>query len=529
MDKEKLSLISPGEIRVRFAPSPTGYLHIGGARTALFNFLFARKYNGTFILRIEDTDLERSKKEYEQDIMEALRWLGIEWDEGPDKGGPFGPYRQSERREIYQRYLEKLLEEGKAYYCFCKKEELEAERQYLLSIGKAPKYSGKCRELSRETVERYLKEGREGVIRLKVEPQKIVFFDLIRGKVEVEAELLGDFVIARNLTSPLYNFACVIDDFEMKISHVIRAEEHLSNTPKQILIQKALNLPQPQYAHLPLILAPDRSKLSKRHGATAVLEYRKIGYLPEALVNFLAFLGWNPGTEREIYSLSSLIKDFSLERVQKAGAVFNQKKLIFLNGFYIRQKPIEKLTELVLPYLIEAGFIQPLFEEKQYPPTVGGKSFEIAFLISETKEKVSIEVLQKMVKIYQERLKILSEIVELLDFFFKEKLTYEKKLLFWKDQTEEEVKESLNHSLKLTEQIKDWNQKEIQEIFMKEAQEFAIKIKREKGDRGYLLWPLRVALTGKEASAGPFEIMEILGRDKTKKRIKEALEILEKG
>lgn len=527
MDKEKLSLISPGQIRVRFAPSPTGYLHIGGARTALFNFLFARKYNGSFILRIEDTDLERSKKEYEENIIEALSWLGLEWDEGPDKGGPYGPYRQSERLHIYKKYLEKLLNEGKAYYCFCKKEELEAERQYLLSIGKAPKYSGKCRNLSPQKVSEYLKEGREGVIRLKVDPQKISFVDLIRGKVEVEAELLGDFVIARNLTSPLYNFACVIDDYEMKISHVIRAEEHLSNTPKQILIQKALNFPQPNYAHLPLILAPDRSKLSKRHGATAVTDYKKMGYLPEALINFLAFLGWNPGNDREIYSLSSLVKDFSLERIQKAGAVFNHKKLIFLNGFYIRQKPIEKLTELVLPYLIEAKLIEPLIEEETFPPTIGGRRIYFNFLVVETKEKISLETIQKMVKIYQERLKILSEIVELLDFFFKDKLNYEKKLLFWKDQTEQETKDSLNYSIKLIEKIKNWTLEEIRELFMKGAEEFSSKINKEKGDRGYLLWPLRVALTGKEASAPPFEIMEILGKEKTLKRIKEALKILE--
>ncbi|MBC7074377.1 glutamate--tRNA ligase, partial [Candidatus Parcubacteria bacterium] len=336
MDKEKLSLISPGKIRVRFAPSPTGYLHIGGVRTALFNFLFAKKNQGVFILRIEDTDKERSKKEYEENIMESLRWLGIEWDEGPDKGGPFGPYRQSERGEFYKKYLQKLLNEGKAYYCFCTKEELEAERQYLLSLGQAPRYSGKCRNLPKEVVEKNLKEKKESVIRLKVEPQKVVFFDLIRGKIEVEAELLGDFVIAKSLTEPLYNFACVVDDYEMKITHVIRGEEHISNTPKQILIQKALGFPQPQYAHLPLILAPDRSKLSKRHGAVSVWEYKKMGYLPEALLNFLAFLGWNPGTNREIYSLSALIKDFSLERIQKSGAVFNQKKLDFLNGFYIR-------------------------------------------------------------------------------------------------------------------------------------------------------------------------------------------------
>lgn len=528
MDKEKLSLISPGKIRVRFAPSPTGYLHIGGVRTALFNFLFAKKNQGVFILRIEDTDKERSKKEYEENIMESLRWLGIEWDEGPDKGGPFGPYRQSERGEFYKKYLQKLLNEGKAYYCFCTKEELEAERQYLLSLGQAPRYSGKCRNLPKEVVEKNLKEKKESVIRLKVEPQKVVFFDLIRGKIEVEAELLGDFVIAKSLTEPLYNFACVVDDYEMKITHVIRGEEHISNTPKQILIQKALGFPQPQYAHLPLILAPDRSKLSKRHGAVSVWEYKKMGYLPEALLNFLAFLGWNPGTNREIYSLSALIKDFSLERIQKSGAVFNQKKLDFLNGFYIRQKPIEKLTEMIIPYLVEEGLIEPVVKEMQYPPAYGGKLLTFDYKISATNEKIPLESLQKMVKIYQERLKTLSEAPKLLDFFFKEKLEYDKKLLFWKDETEKEVKEALDFAIETVEKIKSWDLATIQDIFMKKAVEFSLKIKREIGDRGYLLWPLRVALTGKEASAGPFEIMEILGKEKTIKRLKEAKEIIER-
>ncbi len=339
MNEEDFKFRKPGgEVRTRFAPSPTGFLHIGSARTTLFNYLFAKKNHGSFILRIEDTDVERSKPEYERDIMDSLRWLGIEWDEGPDIGGDYESYRQSQRGEIYRKYLEKLLAEDRAYYCFCSEEELEAQRQYQMSIGETPRYSGKCAQLSPKEVKKYLSEGKTHIIRFKVPAKKVKFNDLVRGELEFDAGLIGDFAIAKNLEIPLYNFAVVVDDFEMKISHVIRGEDHLSNTPKQILLQETLALPTPKYAHLPLILGPDRSKLSKRHEAVAISEYQRQGYLPETLINFMAFLGWNPGEEREIYSLPSLIKEFSLERVQKGGAVFNINRLDFLNGFYIRQR-----------------------------------------------------------------------------------------------------------------------------------------------------------------------------------------------
>jgi len=526
MIEEEFKFTKPGEVRTRFAPSPTGFLHIGSARTALFNYLFAKKNQGSFILRIEDTDKERSKPEFEKDILENLKWLGIEWD--------YGPYRQSERGEIYKKYLEKLLAEGKAYYCFCSPEELEAERQYQMSIGQPPRYSGKCANLTKEEVKKYLAEGKKFVIRFKVEAKKIEFEDLIRGKIEFDTGLIGDIVIAKpesgGLFTPLYNFGVVIDDFEMKISHVIRGEEHISNTPKQILIQEALGFPQPKYAHLPLILAPDKSKLSKRHGAVSVAQYRKLGYLPEALINFVVFLGWNPGTEREIYSLSSLTKEFSIERVQKGGAVFNIKRLDFLNGFYIRQRSIEKLTEMCLPYLIEAGLIEeagnpeplkiPLEEKRQ-------------FKIKESGEEISFETLEKIVSLYQERLKKLSEISELTDFFFKEKLEYDRGLLKWKDMTDKEIEQSLDKSFKTLHKIREeeFRKENLEKILMPEAENFAKEIGKvgdlsaealAKADKGYLLWPLRVALTGKSASAGPFDIAEILGREKTLKRIKEA-------
>ena len=528
MDPEEFKFIKPGEVRVRFAPSPTGYLHIGGVRTALFNYLFAKKQEGVFILRIEDTDVKRSRPEFEKDIMESLRWLGIEWDEGPDIGGPYGPYRQSERKEYYRKYLKKLIEEEKAYFCFCSKEELEAQRQYFLSIGEPPRYNGKCRNLPKEIVEKNLKEGKPYVIRLKVPPKKIVVHDLIRGKVEFDCSLLGDFVLARDFDSPLYNFACVVDDFEMKISHVIRGEEHLPNTPKQILIQEALGFYHPKYAHIPLILAPDRTKLSKRHGAVSVLDFKREGYLPEALINFIAFLGWNPGTKREIYSLKALIQDFSLERVKKSGAIFNIKKLNYLNGFYIRQKSIERLTELCVPYLIEANFIVPKFKETQHPPAYGAKEIIQVFKVVETGEEISLEKIQKIISLYQERLKKLSEISELADFFFKKDLEYPKDLLRWKDETDEELEKAFSKLENILGKIKeeDFKKENLEEILLEEAKKFSQEIGREPGDRGFLLWPFRVALTGKKASAPPFDIAEILGKEKTIERIEKAKKIL---
>jgi len=489
---ENFKFKKPGDVRVRIAPSPTGFLHIGLARTALFNYLFAKQNEGSFILRIEDTDLERSSPEYEKDIIDGLKWLGLEWSEGPDIEGEYGPYRQSQRLDSYSKYLEKLLAEDKAYYCFCSAEDLETQRQYLLSIGESPKYSGKCANLPKETVKKYLAEGKSSVIRFRVPSKKVYFDDLIRGRLEFDTSLMGDIVIAKNLATPLYNFAVAVDDFEMKISHVIRGEDHISNTPKQILIQEALGFPRPEYAHLPLILGPDRSKLSKRHGTVSISEYRKAGYLPEAIINFLAFLGWNPGDEREIYSLPSLVKEFSLDKVQKGGAVFNIKRLDFLNGFYIRQKSIDRLIELCLPYLKESGLIK--------------------------EELVDFELLKKIVSLYQERLKKLSEISELTEFFFKEKLEYDKSLLKWGEMSDKEIKNSLEKLEKILAKINPakWTKENLENNLMPEAEKM--------GDRGKLFWPLRVALTGKEASAGPFEIAEILGKEKTLKRIKEAKE-----
>lgn len=515
------------KIRVRIAPSPTGSLHIGTARTALFNYLFAKKNQGSFILRIEDTDLERSDPAFEKDIIDNLKWLGIEWVEGPDIEGKYGPYRQSERIESYTKYLKKLLAENKAYYCFCPEEELEAHRQYLMSVGQALVYSEKCRDLPENEVKKLLSQGKSAIIRFKVSSKKITFNDLIRNDLEFDGSLIGDISLAKNLTTPLYNFAVVIDDFEMEITHVIRGEDHISNTPKQILIQEALGFPRPQYAHLPLILGPDRSKLSKRHAAVSIAEYRKEGYLAETMVNFMSFLGWNPGEEREIYQMRALIKEFSLERVQKGGAVFNLKRLDFLNGFYIRQKPIEKITKLCVPYLIKAGFIEKSKNDKpgsnpsKNQETLKLPFKEAKFKIRETEEIINVETLQNIVLLYQERLKKLSEISELTDFFFKNKLKYDKELLIWKEMSDKDAKDSLDKLKKILDKIRegDWTRENLKNILMSETEKME--------NRGYVLWPFRVALTGKKSSAPPFEIAEILGKDKTLKRIKKAKELVE--
>ena len=510
--------------RVRIAPSPTGLFHIGTARTALFNYLFAKKYNGVFVLRMEDTDEERSKKEFENDILDGLEWLKIFWDEGIDPKNPkeyigkFGPYRQSERKEIYKKYIQKLLKTGMAYYCFCSKEELYAQRQYQMSIGEPPHYTGKCRNLSESTIKKYIEEGRPSVIRFKTPSKKISFNDLIKGKIEIDTSLLGDIVIAKSESSPLYNLAVVIDDYEMQISHVLRGEDHISNTPKQLLIQEALGLPLIEYGHFPLILGPDKSKLSKRHGATSITEYQDMGYLAESLINFMVFLGWNPGGEKEIYSLNILAKEFSLEWCRKSSAMFNLKKLDWLNGFYIRNKSTAKITELCLPYLIQDNLIQPIFEKGGVLPGIGAVELQKKYLIFGTKEKISIELLEKIIELYKERLKFLSEIPDLVDFFFKKELNYPKDMLLWKNMDEKTLRMALEATKIALTGIEEnsWTKSNIEEILAQKTAEMDI------ANRGYVLWPFRVALSGKKASAPPFDIAEIIGKEKTLKRLEQA-------
>jgi glutamyl-tRNA synthetase/nondiscriminating glutamyl-tRNA synthetase len=349
---------SENQVRVRFAPSPTGFLHVGNLRTALFNWLLARRHRGAFILRIEDTDAERSRQEYEKQLMEDLRWLGLEWNEGIERGGEFGPYRQSDRTAIYQKYAQQLLDENKAFHCFCSEEELERVRREQLARNESIHYSGKCRHLSADEVESQRKAGTPFTLRLRVRSGTVGFSDLVFGRINIDTAQISDPIILRSDGSPTYNFCCVADDFLMNISHVIRGEGHLSNTHRQILMYEAIGAPVPQFAHLSTILGPDGQKLSKRHGATSVEEFRRRGYLPEALANYLALLGWSPLTDgQEILSLDEIAQQFDLSRVLKNPATFDGAKLDWMNRSYINSAEGETLLARAEGYFISAGLI----------------------------------------------------------------------------------------------------------------------------------------------------------------------------
>ncbi|MFB3922642.1 MAG: glutamate--tRNA ligase [Terriglobia bacterium] len=345
--------------RVRFAPSPTGQIHVGNARTALFNWLFARHHGGVFVLRIEDTDVERSREEYERQLLEDLRWFGLDWDEGPDVGGPFGPYRQSERLETYRRHAMHLIDAGHAYFCFCSAEQLEAERQAALKSGQQPRYSGRCRARPREESARKVAEGEPAAIRLKITEGEFSWTDLVHGPTSFASEVIGDPILVRSDGTPAYNYAVVIDDHLMEITHVIRGDDHISNTPRQLALYQALGWRPPEFAHLSTILGPDRARLSKRHGATSLGNFREMGILPEALRNYLALLGWSPADGvTELLSREQLIAQFTLDHINKAPAVFDQEKLNWMNRHYMKESPPRRLAELSVPFLARAGYIR---------------------------------------------------------------------------------------------------------------------------------------------------------------------------
>lgn len=495
-------------IRTRIAPSPTGYLHIGTARTALINYIFAKQNKGHFVLRIEDTDLERSDPKFETDIVEGFKWLGINWDEGIEVGGDYAPYRQSERIETYRKYIVELLEQGRAYHCFCTEEELQKHRESMLAEGTPAIYSGKCAGLGQKEVSEKIKNGEKSILRFRTPIKKIIFEDLIKGKIEFETELIGDIAIAKDENTPLYNFAVAVDDHEMDINYLIRGEDHVSNTPKQIIIQEALGFKRPVYAHLPLVLGADKRKLSKREGAVSIIEYKKDGYLPEALINFLVLLGWNPGDDREVFSIDELIKEFDIKKFQKSGAVFNIKKLDWFNSHYIKQKNVGELTKLCLPYLIEADLIEQ--------DTNGN------YLIKNTKEIIDVSWIEKIISLERERIKKLSEISYAVSFFFADNISFhDPEILIWKKSDKKEILESLNS---ISEELKSINDNKFKEEEIKEA----LNKLAEKYGNGSVYWPLRVALSGREASPGPLQIGEILGKEKTIKRIKNAINILSK-
>ena len=463
------------DVRVRFAPSPTGFLHLGGVRTALFNWLFARHEGGKFLLRIEDTDKERSEKRFEDDILQNLEWLGITPDE------PI--IRQTDRLAVYEKNLETLLTEHKAYYCFCTPEELEEEYRAQLSQGIIPKYSGKCKALSDEDIAQKLKST-SAVIRIKMSDQIISFTDMIRGKVEFDTKLFGDIIIAKGLREPLYNFAVVIDDAEQKITHVIRGEEHLSNTPKQIVLQEALGLPLVTYAHLPLILGADKKKLSKRFLTNSLNDYKNQGFLPTALLNFLVLLGWHPKEDREVLSILEMINEFSIKRVQKAGAVFNPEKLDWLNFMHIRAMDKDELAKNLIPF-VHAEW---------------------------TNDK---ERFARAVEISKDRLKNLCDFQKDSEFVFTLP-EYDSAIISWKNAPSKTMAKNLEHVRKQIENANDENFPS--EALKNEILEFA-----EKEGRGDVLWPLRVSLSGMESSPGPTELLYVLGRGESLTRIDIAL------
>ncbi|MEW6607415.1 MAG: glutamate--tRNA ligase [bacterium] len=470
------------KVRVRFAPSPTGYLHLGGVRTALFNWLFARHHNGKFILRIEDTDLERSEQASEGTIISSLKWLGLDWDEGPEVGGEYAPYRQRERLKIYQEYADKLLQEDKAYYCYCTEEELEAKRKQGIHG-----YDGRCRNLTTSEKQQLTDAGRKPVIRFKIPEinEMIVVQDLIRRDVEFSSEILHDFVIIRSDGVAAYNFAVVIDDYLMKITHVIRGDDHLSNTPKQILLYQTFGFDLPQFAHLPMILGPDGARFSKRHGATSTEAYRELGYLPEALVNYLALRGWSSAEQnKEIYSVDELIKDFSLERVTKSPAIFDIDKLNWMNGNYIRNADLVRLTKLAIPYLKKKGCV-----------TCCG----------------DFEWLKAVVDLVKDRINCLSEITDQVDYIFNSKIIFD-------DETKEILKgekatQILDCFSKKLEQTDDLSPEKIASVIKDIGKEIGVKGKE-------LFMPIRVALTGKIHGPELPEIIAVLGKEVSLKRIK---------
>ncbi|WP_457622440.1 glutamate--tRNA ligase [Persephonella sp.] len=474
-------------VRVRFAPSPTGYLHLGNARTALFNYIYAKHTGGKLILRIEDTDRERSKKEYEDLLIDDLKWLGIEWDEGPDVGGDYGPYRQSERTDIYNQYVEKLKDSGHIYKCFCSPEELEEERKKALSEGRPPRYSGKCRNLTEEQIKKLESEGKPYVWRFRVpDGEFIIFEDLIKGTVEINVDEFGDFVIVRSDGSPVYNFVVVVDDALMKITDVIRGEDHLSNTPKQILIYRALGFEEPRFAHLPIILGEDRSKLSKRHGAVSVRAFRDDGYVSEAMFNGLSLLGWHPKGDNEVLSKEEIIKEFDIKDIHNAPAVFDRAKLRWLNGVYIREKiDLEDLTERAVPFFEGFGY------------------------------KADFEYYRKVMEAIRDSLETLMDIEHRAKPFFVDDFHYEEDAQqFLKDETGYKVVQLFYEKVKDMDEIKKEDFKRITKEIQKE-----LKVKGKN-----LFMPIRVALTGVTSGVDMAVLVEVIGVERVKHRLQRALE-----
>jgi glutamyl-tRNA synthetase len=469
---------------------------VGTARTALYNLLFAHQHSGSFILRIDDTDVQRSTAESEQGVLEGLRWLGLEWDEGPDKGGPFGPYRQSERLSVYQRYAAELIEKGRAYHCFCSPEELEKERKAALAEGGTPRYGGRCRELGRVEAEARQRAGEKAVVRLRIVPGGMSFTDLVKGPIELDASLMGDPVILKSDGVPTYSYATVVDEHEMQISHVLRGADHTTNTFVQLQMYEALGFEPPEFGHFALLLNPDRSKISKRTGAVFVGEFRDMGYLPEAIVNHLALCGWNPGTDQEVFSFDGLLASFAVEQCSTSNAIFDRSKLLWLNGHYIRQLSVEELTRRALPFLAGAGLTS---SEVQ-----GGPGFDH---------------LKAIIALEQERIKTLDETPELVTFFFRDPgpvacMELLKTDRFARKHPLDEVKLALGGCAAALKELSEenWTAPSLKETLDREAGKLGWKPPE-------LLMPVRIAVSGRPATPPLFETLECVGRAATLRRL----------
>lgn len=485
-------------VRVRFAPSPTGYLHIGGARTAIYNWLLARATGGQFILRIEDTDRARFVPDALQDIMASLRWLGIEWDEGPEAGGPYGPYFQSERLDLYHKYAEQLVAEGKAYYCFCTTERLSALRAAQEAAKQPPGYDRHCRTLTPDEVAKLKAEGHVPVIRFKIPLDgTTTVVDELRGELTFENRTLDDLVLLKSDGFPTYHLANIIDDHHMGITHVMRGDEWIASTPRHILLYQAFGWQPPKFAHLPVFLAPSGGgKLSKRHGATSVREYREKGYLPEALFNFLLLLGWHPSDEQELFTPEEAARAFTLDRISKSPVAFSTDKLDWFNGIYIRKMDVRELAQRCLPVLQRDGLLPD-----PCPPE-------------------RLEYLVRVMPLVQERLRGLNEISELVDFFLREDIPAPGlDLLVQKGSTPEQADELLTRSAQLIEAAPGLSHDDLDAPLRRLAEEKGLKA-------GQVFMPIRVAISGRTATPGLFETMEAIGKDRVLRRIRKAIEVL---
>ena len=482
-------------VRVRFAPSPTGFPHVGNIRTALFNWLFARHCGGSFIVRIEDTDVARRVEGAEKAILDGLSWLGLDWDEGPEVGGSYGPYFQSQRLELYHQAAERLIEQGDAYYCYCSPERLEEMRAEQVRRKQPPGYDRHCRDLTPQERARKETEGIKPVVRFKTPLEGSTGFnDLIWGEVTFEHKTIDDFVLLKSDGYPTYHLANIIDDHRMEISHVLRAEEWLSSTPRHHLLYRALSLEPPQFAHLPMILGSDRAKLSKRHGAVSITEFYQRGYLPEAMVNFLALMGWSLDDKTEIMSREEIIANFSLERVSRTAAVFNHDKLDWMNGVYIRSLSPEDLVQRALPFL-----------EKGLP--------------AEVKRPLDTDYVREMMPLIQERARTLAETPELAEFLFVDELEYDTSLLIAKNMDRDATIGALEAAEQKLGQLAAFDAESLEAVLRPLAEELGLKT-------GQLFGMLRTAVTGRTAAPPLFQTMAVLGREQCLKRIGAALDKL---